>query len=172
MGKWRIATVYGGRELAHRRLLWEKLEEYGSNSNPLIVGDDVNYILAKEDKRGGRPFWFSQGAREMSSFLARCDLHEVNIVGPRFTWCNNKNGNARILKRLDRCYVNPFSLKNKRFLVRNLSRVATDHCPILLNFLEVNFASDKIIRFEEVWASYPTSVGVVKAAWGKKTSGD
>jgi len=63
MGKWRIATVYSGREVAHRRILWDNLEEFCSNSNPLIVGGDFNCILAKEDKRGGRPFRFSQGTR-------------------------------------------------------------------------------------------------------------
>ncbi|XP_020692729.1 uncharacterized protein LOC110106964 [Dendrobium catenatum] len=172
MGKWRIAMVYGGRELAYRRILWDNLEEFCSNSNPVIVGGDFNYILANEDKRGGRPFRFSQGAREMSSFLARCDLHEANIVGPIFTWCNNKNGNARILERFDRCYVNPIVLHFNRILVRHLTRVASDHCPIILNFLDANFAAYKIIRFEKVWASYPDSIGIVKATWSKKINGD
>ncbi|XP_020694688.1 uncharacterized protein LOC110108401 [Dendrobium catenatum] len=146
MGRWRVATVYGGKEAVHRRLLWEKLDEFGSNSHPLVVGGDFNCIFAKEDKRGGRPFRFSQGAREMSSFVERSNLHEVSVSGPRFTWCNNKDGNVKILERLDRCYVNPLALKNNRLVLRHLSRVASDHCPILLNFLEGNVFSDKIIR--------------------------
>ncbi|XP_020680604.1 uncharacterized protein LOC110098201 [Dendrobium catenatum] len=149
-GRWRVATVYRGKDTIHRRLIWEKLKEFRSNNIPLLLRGDFNCVLAKEEKKGGRPFQFSQGPREMSSFLARSGLHEVSFIGPKFTWCNNKDDNARILERLDRCNANSVALKNNQMVLRHLSRVASDHNPILLNFLEENFVSDKIIRFEEV----------------------
>ncbi|KAI0529247.1 hypothetical protein KFK09_001794 [Dendrobium nobile] len=161
-GKWRIATIYGNKNVYRRRSLWESLGNYSSKEFNMVIGGDFNYILSKEDKRGGKRFKFPLGPKEMKNFLSNYDFHEIGYVGQKFTWCNNQNGVDRILERLDRCLLNSVALNTpNQFVVRNLARVASDHCPILLNLMK-HHASKKVLRFEDIWASNKASVAVVK----------
>ncbi|KAI0496277.1 hypothetical protein KFK09_022591 [Dendrobium nobile] len=48
---------------------------------------------------------------KMNSFMNSFDLHDVGVVGPKYTWCNNKSGCAQIWERLDRCLLNSKSLE-------------------------------------------------------------
>ncbi|XP_028548825.1 uncharacterized protein LOC110093604 [Dendrobium catenatum] len=172
IGVWRIASIYGNKDVYVRRMLWEKLESFTSKEIPMIIGGDFNCILSCDDKRGGRRFNLYLGTKEMKIFLTNNDFHEVGFVGPKFTWCNNKKGVERILERLDRCFLNPAALSSKnRFFIRNLARVASDHYPILLNFI-VHQASKKILRFEDVWASNKASMAVVKKVWRRNYKGN
>ncbi|PKU64111.1 hypothetical protein MA16_Dca008017 [Dendrobium catenatum] len=108
----------------------------------------------------------------MKIFLTNNDFHEVGFVGPKFTWCNNKKGVDRILERLDRCFLNPVAISSKNwFFVRHLAQVASDHCPILLNFT-VQQASKKILRFEDVWASNKASMAVLEKVWRRNYKGN
>ncbi|XP_020695122.1 uncharacterized protein LOC110108705 [Dendrobium catenatum] len=109
----------------------------------------------------------------MKSFITCNDLHEVGCIGPKYTWCNNKKRAERILEKLDRCLLNSAALKSSHRLgVRHLARVASDHCPILLNLLDFNFPCKKNIKFEDIWASIPASMAVVRDAWRRKSVGE
>ncbi|XP_020675867.2 uncharacterized protein LOC110094870, partial [Dendrobium catenatum] len=81
----------------------------------------------------------------MKFFMAKHDLHDLGVIGPKFTWCNNKQGAARIWERLDRCLLNSCALQ----LVPSTS-----------------------IRFEDTWKSYPVTKNIVAKAWGKNDYGD
>ncbi|KAI0488604.1 hypothetical protein KFK09_028443 [Dendrobium nobile] len=109
-GTWMISTVYGNKSFHLRRRLWEQLEGRGEKDIPMVVGGDFNCILAQDEKMGGKKFTFSQGPQEMRAFMTKMDLHDVGLVGPKFTWCNNKTWNARMLERLDRCFLNTKAL--------------------------------------------------------------
>ncbi|XP_020701904.1 uncharacterized protein LOC110113604 [Dendrobium catenatum] len=169
-GTWRIATIYGNKDIYKRRRLWERLEHHLTNDFPIILGGDFNCLLSKEEKKGGRDFVFGMGTKEMKSIIIYNNLHEVAEVGPKFTWSNNKKGAEKILEKLDKCLVNLAALNSShRLMVRHLARMASDHCPILLNLLKFISPSRKVLKFEEVWTSLPSSVGVVKNSWKKKT---
>ncbi|KAI0488458.1 hypothetical protein KFK09_028290 [Dendrobium nobile] len=100
------------------------------------------------------------------------DLHVLGFVGPRLTWSNNKKGADRIMERLDRMMVNTISVNhNQHLVVKHLPRIASDHCPILLNTLDSSSKVNKSLKFEDVWASYPASYAMVEKAWNKKDSG-
>ncbi|XP_020705561.1 uncharacterized protein LOC110116355 [Dendrobium catenatum] len=166
--KWRIASVYGSKDLNKRRELWELIEFYLVEDHPMVVGGDFNCLTSKEDKRGGKKFLFSQGAKEMEAFITNNDLHEIGFIGQRFTWCNNKSGGARILERLDRCFLNSFALNHfSQLTVRHLARIASDHSPLVLNLCNSSSFKKRSIIFEDVWASYPASFAVVKREWSK-----
>ncbi|XP_028552979.1 uncharacterized protein LOC114580244 [Dendrobium catenatum] len=59
-----------------------------------------------------------------------------------------------------------------RILVKHLARLASDHCPILLNLFECKADFKKLIRFEDIWISNPASSALVKKVWMKHTAGD
>ncbi|XP_028556870.1 uncharacterized protein LOC114581249 [Dendrobium catenatum] len=171
-GTWRIASIYGSKDVYRRRLLWERLEFFTNKDIPMVIGGDFNCILSSEDKRGGKRFKLSQGPKEMKTFLANNDLHEVGFVGPKFTWCNNKQGPECILERLDKCFINPAVVSSSNLLcVKHLACVASDQCPIVLNLM-VYHNKEKILRFEDVWAQNKASMAVVNKVWKKKYRGN
>ncbi|KAI0497279.1 hypothetical protein KFK09_020502 [Dendrobium nobile] len=98
--KWRVASIYGSKDTTKRRELWELLEFYSVEEHPMVVGGDFNCLISKEDKRGGKKFFLSQGARDMGDFITNNDLHEVDFIGPRIAsdhsplvlnFCNSRN---------------------------------------------------------------------------------
>ncbi|KAI0524784.1 hypothetical protein KFK09_004170 [Dendrobium nobile] len=111
-GVWMISTIYESKEVHRRRLIWDCILEVSHRKVASIVGGDFNCILSQGDKKGGRKFVFSQGPKEMLNFMNDNDLHDVGIVGPGYTWCNNKIGGGRILERLDRCLLNTLAINS------------------------------------------------------------
>ncbi|KAI0524550.1 hypothetical protein KFK09_003924 [Dendrobium nobile] len=172
-GRWRMATIYGSLDAYERRILWEKLKLYTSNDIALVIGGDFNCILNKEDKKGGRRFVYSMGAKEMDSFLIYNDVHEVRSIGPKFTWSNNNSGTKKILEMLDRCYLNSAALSShQHMVVKHLARIASDHCPIILKFQKFKANPYKVFKCEDVWVLNPSSFVIIKKSWRKKSEGD
>ncbi|XP_020690250.1 uncharacterized protein LOC110105198 [Dendrobium catenatum] len=109
----------------------------------------------------------------MNAFMNNCDFHDVGFIRPKFTWCNNKQGGARILERLDRYLINSEALKSiQPALVHHLGRIASDHCPLILNILNSGFRKQKKLQFEDIWASFPASKAIVSKTWRKSVRGD
>ncbi|KAL0927770.1 hypothetical protein M5K25_001978 [Dendrobium thyrsiflorum] len=168
-----VSTIYGSKGVDARRKLWEDLGMYSNSKLPFIWGGDFNCILSQNDKRGGKKFSFSIGPQEMKACLNQNDFHEVKFVGPAFTWCNNKKGTARILERLDRFFLNSKALEVfNQAIVRHLARIASDHCPLILNLFSKKSGPRRGTRFEDIWLSYPASASVVAKAWSKSAFGD
>ncbi|KAL0925536.1 hypothetical protein M5K25_003881 [Dendrobium thyrsiflorum] len=137
MGNWNVTTVYGNKDLHVRRALWDSLERLTSSDIPFVVGGDFNCIISKEDKRGGKRYIFSQGPQEMRSFMANNNFHDVGVLRPKFTWCNNKDGASRIFERLDKCLLNSTVLQWIPLAkIRHLARVASDHSPIMFKSMK------------------------------------
>ncbi|XP_020672870.1 uncharacterized protein LOC110092589 [Dendrobium catenatum] len=105
--------------------------------------------------------------------MSRMDLHDVGLVGPKFTWCNNKIGNALILERLDRYLLNSKALNEvHNAAVRHLERIASDHCPLILRIFNEKLHQRRFLRYEEVWASFLASKEIVLKNWSKTIKGD
>ncbi|XP_020682339.1 uncharacterized protein LOC110099497 [Dendrobium catenatum] len=135
-----IATVYGNKNYFMRIYLRSSLEMIANIKNPAIIGGGFNYLLSQYDKKGGKKIIYSTGTHDMYSFISNCDFNEVGIVGPKFTWCNNKKGKAFIFERLDRCIINLAALKNiKLAAIKHLARLASNHCPIMLKIFSSGF---------------------------------
>ncbi|XP_028550871.1 uncharacterized protein LOC114579679 [Dendrobium catenatum] len=172
-GKWIIASVYGNNDLYKRKNLWNTLEGISKPVFPIIIGGDFNCILSQKDKLGGKRFKYTQGVQDFNNFISSCDLHELKFIGPRYTWCNNKTGGARIMERLDKCFLNSAALLSIiNPVVKHLPRIASDHCPILVNLFNPTIRRKRFIKYEEVWSSYAASTGIVKNSWNKNMVGD
>ncbi|KAI0492176.1 hypothetical protein KFK09_026442 [Dendrobium nobile] len=156
-----------------RETLWSLLNKCMVSSNPSIIGGDFNCVLNKDEKRGGKRFLFTKGPRDMKGFMTSCDFHDVGIIGPRYTWCNNKEGKSRIWERLDRCLLNSTALKLlPSAATRHLARVASDHSPITFKANEKERIKFKIIRFEDTWRMYPAARSIVYHSWMKNDFGE
>ncbi|KAI0488460.1 hypothetical protein KFK09_028293 [Dendrobium nobile] len=162
-GKWIIASVYGNNDLYKRKNLWNTLEGISNPVFTIIIGGDFNYILSQKDKLGGKRFKYTQGVQDFNNFISSCDLHELKFIGPRYTWCNNKTEAARIMERLDKCFLNSADLLSIiNPVLKHLPRIASDHCPILVNLFNLAIHRKRFIKYEEVWSSYAASTDEVK----------
>ncbi|XP_020699880.1 uncharacterized protein LOC110112124 [Dendrobium catenatum] len=171
-GCWLVSTVYGSRNMLDRKSLWENLEKVYADNKPVVIGGDFDFILSQEEKRGGKIFVFSQGAKDMKMFMSNNDFHEVGFIGPKFTWCNNKSRGGRILERLDRCIINSIAMNSIHLaLVKHLSRIASDHCPIILEVLKPVESHYRGMHFEDVWATYHGAFDIMEKnmekVWGE-----
>jgi len=105
------------------------------------------------------------GSREFINFIQNNGLIDLGFVGPRYTWCNNRSGSARVWKRLDRCYaISNWLTLYSDHTVRHLSRIASDHYPILLS-IDHFFQGSRPFRYEKFWFSYPKSRDLVREVW-------
>ncbi|XP_020673098.2 uncharacterized protein LOC110092773 [Dendrobium catenatum] len=171
--RWCLALVYGGKDYHTRHGLWETLGSSMDADLPVMVGGDFNCCLDQIEKKGGRRFGFPVGAQEMAAFMSSNDLHDLGFTGPKFTWSNNKAGTSKIWVRLDRILMNSSELDLAPLAsVKHLIRLASDHCPLLLQLLEsLPNRPSKWIRFEDTWRTYPATWKLVWKNWSKPDHG-
>lgn len=94
------------------------------------VGGDFNLIRIIEDKSSGNINY--NLIDSFNGFISTNGLMEIKRGGPRFTWTNKQT--CPILVELDRILVFPsweakFPLCNST----SLTRVGSDHCPVVLD---------------------------------------
>ncbi|XP_020702062.1 uncharacterized protein LOC110113728 [Dendrobium catenatum] len=105
--------------------------------------------------------------------MTNSDFHDVRSIGPKYTWCNNKEGTSQIWERLDRCLVNSIALQRiPAAMTRHLERVASDHSPIAIKLDEKIQVKRNSIKFEDTWRSYPAARSIVYHSWKKNDFGD
>ena len=130
---WLLSRVYASNNQRERRVVWQEVSAMIDLGIPSVVVGDFNCILEEEDKRGGRPFVEDRATRELANFIQDCGLVDLGFVGPRFTWCNNQSGRARVWEQIDRCLATSNWLQlNPDHLVHHLPRIASNHYPLLL----------------------------------------
>lgn len=170
---WRLIFVYASKDRHTRRLLWQLLLEFSEFEGPVIAGGDFNCILRAEDKKGGRPFSYTLGSREMEEALIQSPFQELGFSGPAFTWCNNQPERDRVWTRLDRVWANDAVLESFPLAgVRHLPRVASDHCPLLVQMEERQVGPNtRWLKFEDTWLSYPACDKLVRKNWTKADHG-
>jgi len=92
---------------------------------------DFNEILHSTEKVGGSPMDASS-AVQFQDAVDSAGLLEMNHSGDHLTWCNGQEGVRRIYKRLDRCLCNTAYLHAFDSRVTYLTRVHSDHSPMLV----------------------------------------
>ncbi|XP_020683952.1 uncharacterized protein LOC110100684 [Dendrobium catenatum] len=56
--------------------------------------------------------------------------------------------------------------------MRHLSRIASDHCPIVLKLFQQQVHKSRFRKFEDVWISYAAATSVIRNLWAKFIRGD
>ncbi|XP_020694159.1 uncharacterized protein LOC110108013 [Dendrobium catenatum] len=131
--RWLVAPVYGSNDIYKRRLLWKDLGSFSDIEFPFIIRGDFNCLLTQNDKMGGKKFVLNQGAQDICAFMNQGDFHNIGVISPKYTWCNNKKGGGHIFERLDRCLLNSSALESIQIpVVRHLAKIASYHYPIIV----------------------------------------
>ncbi len=154
---WVLCGVYASTDYRVRRTLWREITNLLAQGIPTVAVGDFNCIQSADEKRGGAPFTDRIDRREFRDFVQLNGLVDLGFSGPRFTWCNNQPGGARVWERLDRAFASPdWILRFPTCRVSHLPRIASDHCPLLISTSSVS-GHHSPFRFEKIWLSYPQS---------------
>lgn len=96
-----LTGIYKPLETLKRFLTWDFLKIVKPTMEiPWVVFGDFNEILTLNEKWGGR----DRPEGQMETFrdvLSIYGLHDLGYLGKSFTWCNNRENEHRISKRLD-----------------------------------------------------------------------
>lgn len=131
-----MTVVYAKCNREDRLALWSDLRDASDTNLPWIVRGDFNVIMSADEKKGGT----TVDLRAMQDFricTMNSGLSEIEFEGDKFTWCNNQGGRRRIWERLDRIFGNGEAFSQLPALkCHHLSRIASDHPPLLLRLAE------------------------------------
>ncbi|KAK1290031.1 hypothetical protein QJS10_CPB18g00903 [Acorus calamus] len=101
-----IVGVYASPQAEVRKQLWMETTEVLHTGLPTVLAGDFNSILWSTEKRGGTPFRVTPGVQAFRQWKDSNGLCSIHAKGPKFTWCNNRQGAARTWELLDRAFAN------------------------------------------------------------------
>ncbi|XP_055800325.1 uncharacterized protein LOC129869710 [Solanum dulcamara] len=155
-----------------RRDLWDKLLLYSSVGKPWCTIGDFNVITGIEEKLEGIPYNMNKSF-EFISTIEACGLIDLGFHGAKYTWCNNRDNDARIWKRLDRAMVNDKWLDMMPMTtITHLASTGSDHCPLFMECAERQNNATKYFKFLHCWVDNDSFLDVVKMCWGKPAAGN
>ncbi|XP_071905984.1 uncharacterized protein [Coffea arabica] len=127
--------------------------------------------IHEEEKRGGLPFRLSDGL-EFGRFMLEAGVSDAGFSGSKYTWCNNRQGRARVWKRLDRVLLNLEALQmGSNISVQHLARDPSDHSPLLMSAVTRLDNKPKPFHFLNVWTTKGGVLEVIRDAWSCELSG-
>ncbi|KAL5785815.1 hypothetical protein ACOSQ2_008207 [Xanthoceras sorbifolium] len=118
-----------------------------------MVGD-FNEIVCNFEKRGGR-FNFSKNG--FSEWINCNGLVDMGFIGQNFTWMTKRGIGEEIWYRLDRAlWSMDWRLNYVKGFMKNLPRINSDHCPLLIHLASKHIpdSKNKPFRFEAMWLKH------------------
>jgi hypothetical protein len=156
-----------------RGALLRHLTTYSPNAW-LCVGD-FNEILADSEKYGGA----RKPRGQMEAFkntLEYCQLSDLGFSGPKFTWCNHRDGAHFTKERLDRATANNgWCDLIPRFSCWDFGGKKVRPCSSFLSFSTSGDSCPKkkrLFRYEACWDRKKEVKEVIKKVWKVKSRKD
>ncbi|KAK4731359.1 hypothetical protein R3W88_024347 [Solanum pinnatisectum] len=168
--------IYAKCTSLERLCLWEDLYSIRLNlSLPWMVGGDFNVIM-EEDKKIGRLPLYPQEYEDFALCINSCELFGLHFTCNPFTWWNGRADGECIFKRLDRVVINQ-TLQDLfgQLEIQHLTRIGSDHVPLLLTCEGSTQHYIKPFRFQKFWTKMEIETKNTKLAltrWSKAKYGD
>ncbi|XP_016473910.2 uncharacterized protein LOC107795741 [Nicotiana tabacum] len=161
-----LTLVYAKCDRIERIEQWDTLYAMASYMTvPWLVGGDFNVIWHEEEKYGALPVSLIE-VDDFRYCINTCNLTYLGFEGSIFTWWNRRSEEECIFKRLDRCFGNNELQQTFPGLeITHLSKIGSDHCPMLLKCDIETTPIKKSFRFLNFWTKHETFKDVVKENW-------
>ncbi|XP_009796364.2 uncharacterized protein [Nicotiana sylvestris] len=161
-----LTMVYAKCDAIERTELWDSLYALGSDMNlPWIVGGDFNVIWDKEEKFGGFPVHINE-VDDFRHCIDTSNLFYLGFKGSIYTWWNGRAEENCIFKRLDRCLANlEFQNLWPGIEVEHLTKIGSDHSPLLIKLSPEVAPIKKSFRFLNFWLKHESFHEVVRQNW-------
>lgn len=168
-----FTVVYAKCTESERLLLWDDIYQLAANMNtPWLVGGDFNAILNEEEKLGGLPIR-PQECEDFAFCINSSEREEIRFKGSPFTWWNGRAGADCSFERLDRIMMNS-EMQNWLTVseVEHLSRIGSDHAPMLLTLGDHHQKVQKPFRFLRFWIEQDNFMETVRENWKTDVEGN
>ncbi|KAB5545180.1 hypothetical protein DKX38_013292 [Salix brachista] len=167
---WLLTVVYANPNPRIRESLWTYFDGLAKTSNlPWLVMGDFNDIVCASEKCGGN---LDSGGSAFVDWIDRNHLIDLGFSGSKFTWCNKRNAEGIIWKRIDRGLSNSaWRLLFPEAHLSHLTRINSDHCPIMIR-LDSNHSITRVcipFRFQAMWLSHPDFATIIRDSWNSCT---
>lgn len=171
---WDITRMYLFLKANNKHRTWERIRSIHQQSkNKWLVGGDFNEVMFQDEKWGGK-----RKAKNLlldfCSMVNDCELTDRGYMGPKYTWCNNRKGEACISERIERCLASiDWHVQFPNAVVRHGIAAYSDH---LLLWVELKPQVEqgtrkKIFRFEAIWTHEEECCHIIDQTWTKKVLG-
>ncbi|XP_070045316.1 uncharacterized protein [Nicotiana tomentosiformis] len=160
-----LTLVYAKCDVIERIELWDSLYYLASDmTSPWFVGGDFNVIWDEEKNFGGLPVSLNE-VNDFRHCMNTCNLSE-GFKGSIYTWWNGRADEDCIFKHLDRFFSNlEFQKLMPGIEVTHLSKIGSDHSPMLRSFNPNATPIKKSFRFLNFWVKHESFKDVVKENW-------
>ncbi|XP_075101794.1 uncharacterized protein LOC142177223 [Nicotiana tabacum] len=131
----------------------------------MASGVDLNVIWDEEEKFGGLPVSLNE-ENDFRHCMNTYNLTDMGFKGSIYTWWNGRAEEDCIFKRLDRVFAN-MELQQlwPGLEITHLSKIGSDHCPLLLTYNPDSVPIKKSFRFLKFWTEHESYKIVVKENW-------
>ncbi|XP_049348975.1 uncharacterized protein LOC125813529 [Solanum verrucosum] len=169
--KFMMSFVYAKCKEYTRRSLWDRLLLYSNIDLSWCTIGDFNVITSIEEKLGGIPYNMNKSL-EFIGVIEAYGLTDLGYTGLPYTWCNQRDAEARVWKRLNKSMVNDKWLENlPQTTIENLSSVGSDHSPLLMEMIQTNQSHTKYFKFLHCWVENGNFMITVQQCWDQVTTG-
>lgn len=158
-----FVNVYGPTSCTDRKKVWGSIVNLSHFFTlPWCMGGDFNEIRSLGERLGCS--CRDRGMADFNNFIEELGLMDLPLLGRKFTWSKSDNDNK--WSRLDRFLVNPVWLSVYKWKQWGLSRVLSDHCPIMLK-VDPRDWGPKPFKFFNAWTLHPNFGVVVNDFWNR-----
>ncbi|XP_075081792.1 uncharacterized protein LOC142166427 [Nicotiana tabacum] len=128
--------------------------------------------ISSEEKLGGLPYRIQEGI-DFLSCLNDCNLQDSGFHGIVFTWSDNRDPPNTFWNRLDRLTYNVewFDLFGET-KVTHLSRICSDHAPLLMEYGNYDPTHTKYFKFLNIWVDHDEYLNVIQQSWVEEVHGN
>ncbi|XP_074278317.1 uncharacterized protein LOC141601910 [Silene latifolia] len=169
---WYLCCVYGQPKKEKRVGVWLELEHHlGLLDSHFVLVGDFNQVDDNEDKLGGSTGTIF-GAQFFLEWKGRNLLSDIAFKGPKFTWCNNRKGVARVYERLDKGLASlTWSSHFPNTGILHLPIQCSDHAPIILDTEMLSTQRRFHFKLESWCFAYDECLDILKNEWFKRDKG-
>ncbi|XP_075084879.1 uncharacterized protein LOC142168117 [Nicotiana tabacum] len=161
-----LTLVYAKCDAIERIELWDSMYAIARDmSVPWLIGGDFNVIWDEEEKFGRLPVSLNE-IDDFRHYINSCNLFDLGFKGSIFTWWNGRAEEDCIFKRLDRCLANvEFQQTFPGIEVTHLSKIDSDHNPMLLKCDIEAAPLNKPFRFLNFWVKHESFKEALRENW-------
>ncbi|XP_070041580.1 uncharacterized protein [Nicotiana tomentosiformis] len=134
-------------------------------TTPWLGGGDFNVIWDEKEKFGRLPVSLNV-VDNFRHCINTCNRTDMGFKGSIYTWWNGRAEEDFISKRLDQVFANmELQLLWPGLEITHLSKIGSDHRPLLIAYNPESVPIKKSFRFLNFWTKHESFKAVVKENW-------
>ncbi|XP_062007812.1 uncharacterized protein LOC133724910 [Rosa rugosa] len=167
----RVTWMYGPPYHGEKENFWNRwYNKRRPDGNPWMVIGDLNEMLFLHEREGITPGNLNR-RRYLEQFVASNCLMDVGFKGQKYTWARKEDGITVLQERIDRCLVcDEWLLSWPNSGVTHLTRIGSDHNPILFTSNPILSKRRGQFKFEAQWAEEEETYSVIHDSWNCSTN--